>query len=166
MGQKGIREVSALQERQRVAIKRREAERKPRNHHIRSFGALSKNCDSISCQDLRRADANTRLELLKANKDCVHCCGDHDSVNCNKKGRICGGGNVDRGCSQKHAGHELFCVGAKVFSVSQVHLQQDSSDSRVVLLITTVQCTKQVTASVFWDQGSTSNFFRSDFARR
>ena len=49
----------------------------------------SKNCDSISCQDLRRTDANTRIELLKANKDCMHCCGDHDSVNCNKKGRIC-----------------------------------------------------------------------------
>ena len=66
--------------------------------------------------------------------------------------RICGDKNVERGCSQKHACHELFFVVAKVFSVSQVHLQQDFSDACVEKnFITTMQCTKEVTASVLWD---------------
>ena len=123
----------------------------------------SKHCESLSCQELRQADATTRIQLLKTNKDCAHCCGDHESVNCNRKGRICGGGNVNRGCSQKHAGHELFCVSAKVFAV---HHSQGSSEARVVLLITTVWCTKETAASVFWDLGSTSNFVREAFAKK
>ena len=127
--------------------------------------ATKKGCDTISCQELRQADAATRIRLLKENKDCIHCCGDHDSVNCNRKTRICGGGNVDRGCSQKHAGHELFCVSAKVFAVHQVY--SGSSDAPVVLLITTVPSPqKKECASVFWDLGSTSNFVRNAFAEK
>ena len=127
----------------------------------------TKQCSSVSCQDLRKADANTRIQLLKANKDCVHCCGDHDSVNCNNKNRICGGGKSDRGCTQKHAGHELFCVSAKVFAVQlQVHSQQGNCVEGVLLLITMARVTCKTKASLFWDGGSTSDFVREAFARQ
>ena len=128
----------------------------------------SKNCSSVSCQDLRKMDPPRRIQLLTDNKDCVHCLGDHDSVNCDRKERICGGGKVDRGCSQKHAGHELFCLPAKVFSVHATYSQQDQhSVEGVLLLIANVSgCRRNEMATVFWDLGSTSNFVREAYAKK
>ena len=127
-----------------------------------------KNCSSISCQDLRKADPATRVQLVKANKDCIHCCGDHDSVTCNKKDRICGGGQVNRGCSQKHAGHELFCLSAKVFTIHSVFHQQGGRRVEGVLLLISLirSCRKNDWVTVFWDLGSTSNFVREAYAKK
>ena len=75
---------------------------------------------------------------------------------------------MDRGCSQKHAGHELFCVTAKTFAVHQVYSQQGRRGVEgVLLLIANVRsCWKGETATVFWDLGSTSNFVREAFAKK
>ena len=83
-----------------------------------------------------------RVQLLKENKDCVHCCGDHASANCTRNKHICGGGQSDHGCNEKHVGHELFCVSAKVFAVQHVHSQQGSSAEGVVLLISMLVVSK------------------------
>ena len=111
------------------------------------------------------ADVTTRIQLLKNNKDCLHCLGDHDPANCSRKQRICGGGKADRGCTTKHACHEMFCVAAKVFAIQHVHSQLDNRET-VVLLITRVcvSC-RMKNASVFWDLGSTSNFVPDAIAK-
>ena len=125
----------------------------------------SKHCSSVSCQDLRKADVTTRVQLLKINKDCLNCLGDHDQANCSREPRICGGGKADRGCTTKHVGHEMFCVAAKVFAIQHVHSQQGNGEA-VVLLITRVRVScRMKNASVFWDLGSTSNFVRDAFAK-
>ena len=50
----------------------------------------NKHCSSVNCADLRKADPATRLQLLKENHDCSHCCGDHAPANCMFKQRVCG----------------------------------------------------------------------------
>ena len=67
----------------------------------------SRRCFSNSCQELRKLEVQKRLQLLKENKDCFHCCGDHVGADCTKKERLCGGGKSDRGCTRSHAVHEL-----------------------------------------------------------
>ena len=75
----------------------------------------SKRCWSNSCQDLRKiSDVAKRIQLLKENGDCPHCCGDHKPADCAYKERVCGGGKDDRGCTKTHNLHELFCSAAKV----------------------------------------------------
>ena len=75
----------------------------------------SRKCDSNSCIDLRRMkDVQLRIVLLKENKDCTHCCGDHDPKDCKRKDRVCGGGKSNRGCGKEHKLHELFCTDAQV----------------------------------------------------
>ena len=132
----------------------------------------TKRCSSINCQDLRRCDATKRIKLLKDNGDCIHCVGDHKPDDCSRKGRICGGGKDDRGCTQTHCLNELFCQNAKCFSVTviqEVHsVGTDDADSEgVVLLIMNVRVTKNgIFASVFWDLGCSSNFVREAFAKQ
>ena len=102
------------------------------------------------------------------NNDCIHCLRDHDSQSCNRKERICGGGKVDRGCSQKHAGPELLCRSAKVFTVQHVFTVQGRQlVEGVLLLIAQVRsCCTNESVTVFWDLGSTSNFVRDTYAKR
>ena len=127
-------------------------------------GDPSKKCYSDSCQELRRMDPAERIKLLKENGDCVHCVGDHKSVDCRRKERVCGGNKEDRGCSKSHNAHELFCLQAKIFSVQSMGVEDDSEG--VVLSIMQVKgARKGVVASVFWDLGCTSNFVRDDFAK-
>ena len=58
-----------------------------------------------------------RVELLKENRDCSYCLGDHPSERCEWKARKCGGGNVNRGCGEDHCVHEMLCLGARCYSV-------------------------------------------------
>ena len=97
------------------------------------------------------ADPHQRVKLLKENKDCEHCCGDHKTSDCDKKDRVCGGGKAGRGCNSNHHTHELFCVAAKVFSLQQVHSAGSNKDEGVLLLIMNVRGPKRLLASVFWD---------------
>ena len=128
----------------------------------------SKNCSSVMCEELRKTDPTKRIQLLMDNKDCDHCMGDHDPGSCNRKDRICGGGKVNRGCSKKHAGHELFCISAKVFAVQRVFtVQGQRRVEGVLLLIANIRsCQKNETVTVFFDLGSTSNFVREAYAQR
>ena len=57
----------------------------------------NRSCFSNSCQELRRLDPKERLKLMKENNDCIHCCGDHKTDDCNNKDRVCGGGKNNRG---------------------------------------------------------------------
>ena len=43
----------------------------------------SKGCSSVNCTELRKIEVNKRIEMLKVNGDCAHCCGDHKSADCN-----------------------------------------------------------------------------------
>ena len=128
----------------------------------------SKNCESVSCQDLRKMpDAKKRIQLLKENGDCEHCCDDHKSTDCRKKDRVCGGGKVNRGCSNSHHLHELFCVTAKCFAVQQVYSANSPHQEGVLLLIMQVRSLiNRILASVFWDLGCSSNFVRESFAKK
>ena len=46
----------------------------------------TKGCWSNSCQELKRmSDVQRRIQLLKDNGDCIHCCGDHKPADCYKK---------------------------------------------------------------------------------
>ena len=124
-------------------------------------------CSSVSCQELRQEDAAKRIQLLKDNGDCIHCCGDHKPEDCSRKGRLCGGGKQDRGCTQTHCINELFCPKAKCFSIQQVHSVDTDDAEGVVLLIMNVSVTKSgKSASVFWDLGCSSNFVREEFAKQ
>ena len=130
-------------------------------------GDPSKKCWTSSCIELRKmADPSKRVQLLKENSDCEHCCGDHKPSDCDKKDRVCGGGKTNRGCTNPHHIHELFCVAAKVFTLQQVHSADSNSEEGVLLLIMSVRGPKGTLASVFWDLGSTSNFIRESYARR
>ena len=125
--------------------------------------AQDRRCFSDSCQDLRRMDAQKRVQLLKENGDCSHCCGDHKTSDCRKSDRVCGGGKMDRGCAKSHKVHELFCVEAKCFAVGRT-MSIGGRAEGVMLLLMQVKTLKK-TASVFWDLGSDSNFVRDDFAK-
>ena len=112
-------------------------------------------------------DVAQRINLLKENKDCTHCCGDHKSEDCRKKDRICGGIKEGRGCSKQHKVHELFCSGSKLCMVV-LHAKSTSTDSYedgVVLCIMNVRIQTGRIASTFWDTGRSSNFFRDQFAK-
>ena len=129
----------------------------------------SRKCSSESCQDLRKmSDVTRRIQLLKDNGDCLHCCGDHRAADCRKQDRVCGNGKVNRGCSQQHKMHELFCPAAKCFSIQQVYSAGDSeSEDGVVLLIMLVKNQRRGQySSVFWDLGCTSNFVREQHAKQ
>ena len=128
-------------------------------------GDATKRCQSISCQDLRKmTDVAKRVRLLKENCDCPHCCDDHKPEHCTKKTRICGGGKDNRGCTQAHAIHELFCEAAQVFHVDAHTGSTSSPQDGVVLLIMSVRTTKGLYASVFWDNACSANFIREAFA--
>ena len=105
--------------------------------------------------------------MLTENKDCIHCVGDHEPKECNKKDRICGGNKDDRGCSKSHKMHELFCKDAKVFTLTMASIEENR-DGEVVLLIMQVRCVwkRSRNANVFWDLGSTANFITIRFAER
>ena len=128
----------------------------------------TRSCYSNSCQELRRLEPNERLKLLKENKACKHCCGDHKTDDCPRKERVCGGGKENRGCTKNHNLHELFCAEAKVFAVQHVlSANCEEKSEPVVLLILKVPTLKKCnTASVFWDTGCTSNFIKDDFAKQ
>ena len=128
-------------------------------------GEAGRSCFSNSCQALRKLDAKERVKLMKENKDCEHCCGDHLSSACRNASRICGGGKNNRGCGKNHNLHELFCVEAKVFTVHS--LAANGSLQTVILLIMNVRTLiNNILAVVFWDSGCTSNFIRDAFAKQ
>ena len=127
----------------------------------------SRRCFSDSCQELRKLEVPKRIQLLKENKDCFHCVGDHLGADCTKKERLCGGGRSDRGCTRNHAVHELFCADARVFAVAIQHTHSTSAGDKqegVVLLIMQVRTVWGSKASVFWDYGSDANFVRDEYA--
>ena len=132
-------------------------------------GDKGKKCYSNSCMELRKmTDVQKRIELLKENGDCIHCCGDHKPNDCKYEERVCGGGRTDRGCKKPHKVHELFCKDAKVFAcvtVSAVEVGEQSRVEGVVLCIMVVCAPKGYSATVFWDNGATSNFIRENFAQ-
>jgi hypothetical protein len=110
-------------------------------------------------------DVAKRIQLLKDNGDCVHCCGDHRATDCKWKERVCGGGKQDRGCTKSHQMHELFCVSAKCFTV--VLSTSNNRNENVVLSIMTVRGPKRGdSATVFWDLGSELNFVREEYAKK
>ena len=100
--------------------------------------------------------------------DCLHSCGDHRAVDCPKKDRLCGNAKTDRGCSQQHKMHKLFCPAAKCFSIQQVYSvdDADSSDGVVLLIMSVKNQRRGQVSSVFWDLGCTSNFVREQHARQ
>ena len=113
----------------------------------------SRRCFSDSCRELRKMkDVAQRVSLLKENKDCTHCCGDHKPEDCSKKDRVCGGGKSDRGCSQNHKLHELFCPASKV-CMMVLHAKSVGDDNHreegVVLCIMRVRAPKGRDATVF-----------------
>ena len=126
----------------------------------------SRKCSSQSCNELRKmTDIQARIRLLKENGDCNHCCGDHKPNDCQFKDRICGGGKVNRGCSKGHKIHELFCAEAKVCMFVSMSVADDNKLT-VMLCIMQVPAPRGLTASVFWDSGSQSNFITEQFAKR
>ena len=131
-------------------------------------GDPSSSCFSDTCKELKLIDPQQRVKMLTDNNDCTHCCGDHKPADCSRKDRVCGGRKDDRGCTKSHNTHELFCVAAKVFSISvSVNNNSTSSATGVFLLIMQVRGRKKsLSASVFWDLGSTSNFVKEDYAVR
>ena len=131
-------------------------------------GDKSRKCESRNCSDLRKmSDVQKRVNLLKENKDCVHCCGDHESKDCSKKDRVCGGGRPDRGCTKGHKIHELFCTEAQVCMMvgHTKTLSTKRKKDGVVLYIMRVRVPLGLWASVLFDTGSTLNFIRDTFAR-
>ena len=124
----------------------------------------SRKCNTQSCNDLRKmTDTPARIRLLKENGDCVHCCGDHKATDCRFKDRVCGGGKTNRGCEKGHKMHELFCAEAKVCMLVTMSVNEDKLT--VVLCIMQVSAPRGLTASVFWDSGSQSNFITERFAK-
>ena len=73
-------------------------------------GDPSRRCFSDSCQELRRLDIQQRVQLLKDNKDCSNCCGDHKLSDCPKPSRVCGGGRSYRGSTKKTMLFTNCCV--------------------------------------------------------
>ena len=124
-------------------------------------GDPSRRCFPDSCQELRRLDIQQRVQLIKDNKDCSHCLGDHKPTDCPKPNRVCGGGRSDRGCTKNHAVHELLCVDAKVFAVS---MNVSGKSESVALLIMQVRTLKNKLATTFYDGGSDACFVREEFA--
>ena len=56
-------------------------------------GDPSRKCSTVNCTELRKlADVMKRIQLVKENGDCTHCCGDHLPADCKNEERICGGG--------------------------------------------------------------------------
>ena len=97
-------------------------------------------------------DVAHRIALLKENKDCSHCCGDHKPDDCRKKDRICGGIKEGRGCSKQHTLHELFCSEAKLCMMvlhASSNPDKDSEEEGVVLCIMNIRVPKGRTASTF-----------------
>ena len=89
------------------------------------------------------SDVTRRIQLLKDNGDCLHCCVYHRAVDCRRLALVCGNGKVNCGCSQQHKMHELFCPAAKCFSIQQVYSAGDSdTEDGVVLLIMLVKSRK------------------------
>ena len=130
----------------------------------------SKTCFSASCQELRRmTDVNKRIQLLKENNDCSHCCGDHKPEDCRKKDRVCGNGQAGRGCAQAHHTHELFCATAVCFTVQRVNsakTEGDSSEGVLLLIMNVMSFKRGSTVPVFWDLGSSSNFVLESYAKK
>ena len=128
-------------------------------------GEAGRSCFSNSCQALRKLEGKDRAKLLKENKDCEHCCGDHQPSACKNPTRVCGGGKANRGCTKSHNLHELFCIEAQVFAVHS--LAANGNLQTVILLIMSVRTSKNnISAVVFWDSGCTSNFIRDEFAKK
>ena len=126
----------------------------------------TRRCYSNACQDLRKmTDIPARIRLLTENGDCIHCCGDHKPADCRHKDRVCGGGKVGQGCKKGHKTHELFCADAKICMFVSMTVSQENESCRVVLCIMQVPAPGRITASVFFDSGSTSNFIREAFAK-
>ena len=125
----------------------------------------SRSCWSNACSDLRKmTDVSKRIQLLKDNNDCVHCCGDHRAADCKWKERVCGGGKQDRGCSNSHHMHELFCASARCYSVV---FSTSENRGKVLLCIMTVRGPKNGDrATVMYDNGSEINFVREEYARK
>ena len=98
-------------------------------------GDPTRACSSIACIELRKSDPPKRVQLLKENGDCQHCIGDHQQADCKLKSRICGGGKDNRGCSQPHNLHELFCVNAKCFVVKGVCLLGNNGDKSYACVV-------------------------------
>ena len=84
------------------------------------------------------------------------------ATDCRYKDHVCGGGKTDRGCTKGHKVHELFCEEAKLM---QVTMSVNKDQSTIVLCIMQVPAPRGLTASVFWDSGSSSNFIRETFAK-
>ena len=80
-------------------------------------------------------DVAARIRLLKENRDCIHCCGDHKAEDCRQKERLCGGGKKDQGCQKGHKSHELFCADAKICMVVTMSVSNNSMTGRVLLCI-------------------------------
>lgn len=106
------------------------------------------------------------MQLIKENKDCTVCLGDHKDGDCTKPDRVCGGGKQDRGCTKNHQVHELLYVDAKVFalSVTSMSINRGSSGGVMLLIMQTRTLCKGQLASVFIDNGSDSNFVREEYA--
>ena len=145
----------------------------PKKTHVKLFrcalhkGEVGKKCFSDTCVEFKRIPGAQRVQLLKDNKDCLHCLGDHAPADCKQKHRVCGGRKEDRGCTKSHNVHELYCLEAKVFVVGQTYSSEaDGGGSVVILLVMQVRCFRRsLIASVFWDLGSMINFIREAFAR-
>ena len=153
-------------------------------------GDNTKRCWSNSCQELKMTDNATRVELLKENRDCVYCCGDHPSERCEWKLRKCGGGNVNRGCGEDHNVHEMHCPDARCYSIqispaeSKVEKEEGkemeekpgedleadclhAGGNETLLQVMRVKGQKGGTkTSVFFDPGSTSGFVREKYAEQ
>ena len=153
-------------------------------------GDKTKRCWSNSCQELKMTDNATRVELLKENRDCVYCCGDHPSERCEWKLRKCGGGNVNRGCGEDHNVHEMHCPDARCYSIqigpaeSKVKKEEGkemeekpgedleadclhAGGNETLLQVMRVKGQKGGTnTSVFFDPGSTSGFVREKYAEQ
>ena len=130
-------------------------------------GDEKRGCWSSSCQELKKLDVKRRINLLRENKDCQYCCGDHKSEDCFRKERKCGGGRENRGCTKDHNLHELFCPDAKLcFSVQDAKVMAaNGKEEGVVLSVMKVNGErKREYDSVFWDLGCTSNFVRAAHA--
>ena len=124
-----------------------------------------RSCLSETCEELKKVAPAERIKLLTQNGDCKYCCvGDHKPDDCWKKNRICGGGKEDRGCTKSHKVHELFCLEARVYTVTTE--DENGCQESVMLLIMQVSSPRKgIEANVFWDLGSSLNFVREDFAK-
>lgn len=103
-------------------------------------GDAARKCYSDTCPDLKQTPPTQRVKMLRDNGvNCVHCCSDHKAADCQKKDRVCGGQIDDRGCKKRHFAHELFCVEAKVFTVS---MSVEHSGEGVMLSIMRISAPK------------------------